>query len=71
MTTPTGRNADPKFVKLRGRLRVDDPIEKQRRRDELDRYRRELKVREAKRLLDEERRHVLVAAGLDLPEDQP
>ena len=51
MGTSTGRNADPKFVRLRGRLRVEDPAEKQRRREELDRYRRELEIREAQAVL--------------------
>jgi hypothetical protein len=51
MATQTGRNADPKFVRLRGRLRVEDPDEKHRRREELERYRRELEIREAQAVL--------------------
>jgi hypothetical protein len=51
MAKNTGHNADSEFVRLRGRLRVDDPVEKQRRRDELERYLREKKIREAQAVL--------------------
>jgi hypothetical protein len=56
---------DPEVIRLRGRLRVDDPAEKRRRREELERYQHAKKVREAEALLREERRRALVAAGLD------
>jgi hypothetical protein len=48
-----------------------DSDEARRARQELEAEQRRLRVADAKRLLDEERHRVLVAAGLDLPEDQP
>jgi hypothetical protein len=47
----------------------EDSEEARRARQELEAERSRLRIAEAKRVLDEERRRVLVAAGLDLPED--
>jgi hypothetical protein len=61
---------DPELVKLRGALSTRDPEAKQRAREALEAYQRERKITEAKRVLAEERKRVLVAAGLDPDEDE-
>jgi hypothetical protein len=54
-----GKNSDREFVRLRGRLAVEDPEEKARRREEFEAYRRKLRIQELQALLaagkDEER----------------
>jgi hypothetical protein len=59
---------DPEVRRLRGRLATKDPEAKRRAREELEDYQRRQRVAEARRVLAEEKRRVLVAAGLD-PED--
>ena len=59
-----GKNSDREYVRLRGRLRIDDPVEKQRRREEFEAYRRKLRIQELKALLaEDEKRHTLAASA--------
>lgn len=56
---------DPEIVRLRGKLRTDDAEKKRQAYADLERYKRQKRVREAEELLRGERRRALVAAGLD------
>jgi hypothetical protein len=46
-----GKNSDREFVRLRGRLAVENPEEKARRRAEFEAYRRKLRIQELQALL--------------------
>jgi hypothetical protein len=46
-----GKNSDKEFVRLRGRLSVEDPEEKVRARAEFEAYRRTLRIQELQALL--------------------
>jgi hypothetical protein len=61
-----GRNSDREFVRLRGRMSVEDPAEKAKRRAEFEAYRRQLRIRELEALVEEDR--ALAASGGQLEE---
>jgi hypothetical protein len=61
---------DPEVRRLRGRLKAKDPERKARAREDFEDYQRRQRIAEARRVLAEERRRVLVAAGLDPGEDE-
>jgi hypothetical protein len=65
-----GATRDRELIKLRGALSTKDPEEKRRAREALEDYQRKQRIAEAKRVLAEERKRVLVAAGLDPDEDE-
>lgn len=68
MAKPVTR--DPEVRRLRGALSARDPEAKRRAREKLEDYQRKQRIAEAKRVLAEEKRRVLVAAGLDPDEDE-
>jgi hypothetical protein len=67
---PGGVNADREYVRLRGRLRIDDPVEKERRRQEFEAYRRKLRIEELRKLLEETEREAEAARRAQAEENR-
>jgi hypothetical protein len=61
-----GKNSDKEFVRLRGRMRVDDPDEKARRKAEFAAYRARHRVVELERELEQERSVLSAAAEMEV-----
>jgi hypothetical protein len=58
-----GRNSDKEFVRLRGRLSVEDPQERARRQAEFEAYRAKLRIQEYEAQIERERQRMLAASA--------